>query len=131
MMPTLTVRRGREQRPTSQQQLALALLAEPPALVVTASRPDLGGHSPPRRGGRGPANHAARFAPFLGKAGATGRRQTQGRQRAARHATIGFMLDTYSHVMPGMQEDAAARVASSCSTPGGCDRVVAVRSRRA
>jgi integrase len=28
------------------------------------------------------------------------------------HATVSFTLDTYSHVMPGMQEDAAARVAS-------------------
>jgi integrase len=28
------------------------------------------------------------------------------------HTTVSFRLDTYSHVMPGMQEDAAARVAS-------------------
>ncbi|MFL5835069.1 MAG: tyrosine-type recombinase/integrase [Solirubrobacteraceae bacterium] len=28
------------------------------------------------------------------------------------HTTVSFTLDTYSHVMPGMQEDAAARVAS-------------------
>jgi integrase len=28
------------------------------------------------------------------------------------HATVGFTLDTYSHVMPGLQEDAAARVAA-------------------
>jgi integrase len=27
------------------------------------------------------------------------------------HATVSFTLDTYSHVMPGMQEDAAAAVA--------------------
>jgi integrase len=26
------------------------------------------------------------------------------------HSTVGFTLDTYSHVLPGMQEDAAARV---------------------
>jgi integrase len=28
------------------------------------------------------------------------------------HATVAFTLDTYSHVMPGIQEDAAARVAA-------------------
>jgi len=28
------------------------------------------------------------------------------------HATMSFTLDTYSHVMPGLQEDAAARVAA-------------------
>ena len=28
------------------------------------------------------------------------------------HATVAFTLDTYSHVMPGMQEDAAAKVAA-------------------
>lgn len=28
------------------------------------------------------------------------------------HATVSFTLDTYSHVMPGLQEDAAARVAA-------------------
>jgi integrase len=27
------------------------------------------------------------------------------------HATVSFTLDTYSHLMPGLQEDAAARVA--------------------
>src|SRR5262249_20328552 len=26
------------------------------------------------------------------------------------HATVGLTLDTYSHVMPGMQEDAVARI---------------------
>jgi len=26
------------------------------------------------------------------------------------HASIGITLDTYSHVMPGMQEDAAEKV---------------------
>jgi integrase len=28
------------------------------------------------------------------------------------HATVSFTLDTYSHVMPGLQEDAAERVAA-------------------
>lgn len=28
------------------------------------------------------------------------------------HATVGFTLDVYSHVMPGLQEDAAAKVAA-------------------
>ncbi len=28
------------------------------------------------------------------------------------HATVAFTLDRYSHVMPGMQEDAAAKVAA-------------------
>ena len=28
------------------------------------------------------------------------------------HATVGFTLDVYSHVMPGMQEDAATKVAA-------------------
>ena len=28
------------------------------------------------------------------------------------HTTVSFTLDTYWHVMPGMKEDAAARVAS-------------------
>ena len=28
------------------------------------------------------------------------------------HSTVAFTLDTYSHVMPGMQEDAAAKVAA-------------------
>jgi integrase len=28
------------------------------------------------------------------------------------HATVGFTLDRYSHVMPGLQADAAARVAA-------------------
>jgi integrase len=28
------------------------------------------------------------------------------------HATMSFTLDRYSHVMPGLQEDAAARVAA-------------------
>jgi len=28
------------------------------------------------------------------------------------HATVAFTLDTYSHVMPGLQEDAAAKVAA-------------------
>ena len=28
------------------------------------------------------------------------------------HATVRFTLDTYSHVMPGLQEDAAAKVAA-------------------
>jgi integrase len=28
------------------------------------------------------------------------------------HATVSFTLDTYSHVMPGLQENAAARVAA-------------------
>ena len=28
------------------------------------------------------------------------------------HATVSFTLDTYSHVMPGLQEDAAAKVAA-------------------
>ena len=28
------------------------------------------------------------------------------------HASVSFTLDVYSHVMPGMQEDAAAKVAS-------------------
>ena len=28
------------------------------------------------------------------------------------HATVSFTLDTYSHVMAGLQEDAAARVAA-------------------
>ncbi|MGZ8667292.1 MAG: tyrosine-type recombinase/integrase, partial [Solirubrobacterales bacterium] len=28
------------------------------------------------------------------------------------HATVGFTLNVYSHVMPGMQEDAAAKVAA-------------------
>jgi integrase len=27
------------------------------------------------------------------------------------HATVSFTLDTYSHVMPGMQEEAASAVA--------------------
>jgi integrase len=31
------------------------------------------------------------------------------------HATVAFTLDRYSHVMPGMQEDAAARVAALIS----------------
>jgi integrase len=26
------------------------------------------------------------------------------------HASIGITLDTYSHVMPGMQEEAAAKI---------------------
>lgn len=26
------------------------------------------------------------------------------------HATVGLTLDTYSHVIPGMQEDAVARI---------------------
>jgi integrase len=28
------------------------------------------------------------------------------------HATVGFTLDRYSHVLPGLQEDAAAKVAA-------------------
>jgi integrase len=28
------------------------------------------------------------------------------------HATVGFTLDVYSHVLPGLQEDAAAKVAA-------------------
>lgn len=32
------------------------------------------------------------------------------------HATIGITLDTYSHVMPGMQEDAARRIDDALST---------------
>ena len=28
------------------------------------------------------------------------------------HATVAFTLDTYSHVLPGLQEDAAAKVAA-------------------
>ena len=28
------------------------------------------------------------------------------------HAAVSFTLDTYSHVMPGLQEDAAAKVAA-------------------
>ncbi len=28
------------------------------------------------------------------------------------HATVGFTLDVYSHAMPGLQEDAAAKVAA-------------------
>ena len=31
------------------------------------------------------------------------------------HAFIGITLDTYSHVMPGMQEEAAARIDSGLS----------------
>jgi integrase len=31
------------------------------------------------------------------------------------HATVSFTLDTYSHVMPGLQEDAAAKVAALIS----------------
>ena len=36
-----------------------------------------------------------------------------------RHATIAVTLDLYSHVMPGMQEDAAARVDKSLRTALG------------
>jgi integrase len=28
------------------------------------------------------------------------------------HATVAFTLDTYSHVMPGLQEDAVTKVAA-------------------
>ena len=28
------------------------------------------------------------------------------------HATVAFTLDTYTHVLPGLQEDAAAKVAA-------------------
>jgi hypothetical protein len=28
------------------------------------------------------------------------------------HATVSFTLDTYSHVLPGLQKDAAAKVAA-------------------
>ncbi|HET9816196.1 MAG TPA: tyrosine-type recombinase/integrase [Xanthobacteraceae bacterium] len=31
------------------------------------------------------------------------------------HATVGLTLDTYSHVMPGMQEDAVARIEAAFS----------------
>jgi len=31
------------------------------------------------------------------------------------HATVSFTLDTYSHVLPGVQEDAAERVAALIS----------------
>jgi integrase len=31
------------------------------------------------------------------------------------HASVGFTLDTYSHVMPGLQQDAADAVASLVS----------------
>jgi integrase len=33
------------------------------------------------------------------------------------HATVSFTLDTYSHVMPGLQEDAAAKVAALIKLP--------------
>ena len=33
------------------------------------------------------------------------------------HATVGFTLDVYSHVMPGLQEDAAATVAALVVDP--------------
>ena len=32
------------------------------------------------------------------------------------HSTIALTLDTYSHVLPGMQEDAAARVDAALRT---------------
>jgi integrase len=32
------------------------------------------------------------------------------------HATIGMTLDTYSHVMPGMQRDAADRLGNLFAT---------------
>jgi len=34
------------------------------------------------------------------------------------HSNIGITLDTYSHVMPGMQEDAARRLDDALSVPG-------------
>jgi integrase len=34
-------------------------------------------------------------------------------------ATVSFTLDTYSHVLPGIQEDAAARVAASSDSSSG------------
>jgi integrase len=35
------------------------------------------------------------------------------------HATVAFTLDTYSHVMPGLQEDAAERVAAAIGLQSG------------
>ena len=36
------------------------------------------------------------------------------------HASIGITLDTYSHVMPGMQEEAAVKIdAGLRATPAG------------
>jgi integrase len=35
------------------------------------------------------------------------------------HATVAFTLDTYSHVMPGLQEDAAERVAVAIGLQSG------------
>jgi integrase len=43
------------------------------------------------------------------------------------HATVSFTLDTYSHVMPGMQEEAAAAVASLVLGAQGCNRVAVDR----
>jgi integrase len=35
------------------------------------------------------------------------------------HASVGFTLDRYSHVMPGLQEDAAERVAFAIGLQSG------------
>jgi integrase len=35
------------------------------------------------------------------------------------HATVGFTLDTYSHVLPGLQKDAAERVAVAIGLQSG------------
>jgi hypothetical protein len=46
------------------------------------------------------------------------------------HASVSFTLDVYSHVMPGMQEDAAARVASLVLDGKGCKMVATGLMRR-
>jgi integrase len=38
------------------------------------------------------------------------------------HATVGFTLDTYSHIMPGLQKEAAAKVATLVGLDVGLHR---------
>jgi integrase len=61
-------------------------------------------------GGRPTQDSVARRSPQLRDRGAGRRRPGQGGQRAAGDATIAITMDTYSHVLPGLDAQAAGTV---------------------
>jgi hypothetical protein len=63
----------------------------------------------PRRGAA--VDPLARPAPQLRDGGARRRHPGQGRQRTTRARTIAITMDTYSHVLPGLDKRAATTVA--------------------
>ena len=65
-----------------------------------------------RRAGWPTGDPAARRTPQL-RLGSPGRQRAgEGGQERLGHANIAITLDTYSHVLPALQEDAAAKVAA-------------------